>query len=141
MIKADFTEYYEIVKDILENEEFQKRKEYPHHEDESVYEHSLKVSILAYRLAKKNGFDYRSAAIGGLLHDFYSEPWQNKKKKTKLFKDIITKHMFPLNITPPKYVESWIVTFADKVVSSNVLLHPTQYPKYLGIHKKAKTTV
>lgn len=168
MIKEDFTEYYEIVKDILENKEFQKRKEYPHHEDESVYKHSLKVSILAYRLAKKNGFDYRSAAIGGLLHDFYSEPWQNKKKKTKLFKmhgfvhakeacvnaekefgalitpkikDIITKHMFPLNITPPKYVESWIVTFADKVASSNVLLHPTQYPKYLGIHKKAKTTV
>lgn len=85
MIKEDFTEYYEIVKDILENKEFQKRKEYPHHEDESVYEHSLKVSILAYRLAKKNGFDYRSAAIGGLLHDFYSEPWQNKKKENKTF--------------------------------------------------------
>lgn len=163
MIKEDFTEYYDIVKDILENKEFQKRKEYPHHEDESVYEHSLKVSILAYRLAKKNGFDYRSAAIGGLLHDFYSEPWQNKKKKTKLFKmhgfvhakealenslkhfpnlvndrvaNIILRHMFPLNIIPPKYKESWVVTMVDKLCSLEVLKHPKSYPKYLGFNKK-----
>ena len=55
--------------------------------------------------------------------------------QTKI-KDIIVKHMFPLNPTPPKYVESWIVTIADKMVSSTVLLHPTQYPKYLGIKRR-----
>ena len=46
-------DYYEIVKDILENNEFKKRKEYAHHGSISVYEHSLKVSILAYKLSKK----------------------------------------------------------------------------------------
>lgn len=165
MNKNDFFEYYQIVRPILESKEFQKRKKFRHHEDESVYEHSLKVSLLSYKLAKKCGFDYNSAAIGGLLHDFYSEPWQDVKKKTKLFKmhgfvhareayknsrkyfddlmtpkikDIIVKHMFPLNPTPPRYMESWIVTFSDKVVSSTVLLHPASYPKYLGIKRERK---
>lgn len=145
-------DYYEIVKDILENNEFKKRKEYAHHGSISVYEHSLKVSILAYKLSKKNkNLDSRSIAIGALLHDFYYEPWQVKKTKTKFMKkhafihatqalenskknfpnyiddkveDIIKKHMFPLNITPPKYIESWIVTMIDKYVSMEVFTKP-----------------
>lgn len=162
MNREDFLEYYEIVSPILNHEEFQKRKSFKHHEDESVYIHCLRVSILSYKIAKKYGFDYKSAAIGGLLHDFYTKPWHENKEKTEFFKkhgfihareaygnsrkyfdylitpkvkDIIIKHMFPLNPTPPKYFESWIVTFADKVLSLNVLLHPTKYPKYLGIKK------
>lgn len=35
-----------------------------------------------------------------------------------LERDIIIKHMFPLTIIPPRYLESWIVTFADKYVSA-----------------------
>ena len=159
-----FIEYYNIIKPILENEEFRKRKKFMHHENESVYNHSLKVSLLSYKIAKKMGVDYKSATIGGLLHDFYSKPWQeNNNEKTSLFKmhgfthasdayknskkyfndlitpkikDIIVKHMFPLNPIPPKYIESCIVTVADKMVSSTVLLHPTQYPKYLGIKRR-----
>ena len=159
-----FIEYYNIIKPILENKEFLKRKKFMHHENESVYEHSLKVSLLSYKIAKKIGADYKSATIGALLHDFYSKPWQeNNNEKTSLFKmhgfthasdayknskkyfndlitpkikDIIVKHMFPLNPIPPKYIESWIVTVADKMVSSTVLLHPTQYPKYLGIKRR-----
>ena len=38
-------EYYVIVKDILENEEFKKRLNYHHHENKSVFLHSLMVSI------------------------------------------------------------------------------------------------
>lgn len=37
--------------------------------------------------------------------------------------DIISKHMFPLNITPPKYIESWIVTISDKMVSTKDYLN------------------
>jgi len=81
------------------------------------------------------------------LHDFYYEPWGNKKEKTKFLKkhgfihakeavenskiyfnylitykteDIIVKHMFPLNIKLPKYKESWIITIVDKLVSLEV---------------------
>lgn len=162
-------EYYEIVKEILDNKEFQKRKEYMHHENSSVYDHSLSVSILLYIWAKKWHLDYKSAAIGGLLHDFYDKPWQSKEHKlesktkkgffkqhgfvhaseaarnAKLFfphlinpkiDNIIRRHMFPLNIHPPKYIESWMITLVDKYVSLDVLKTPKAWPKYLGIGKK-----
>ena len=43
-------DYYEIVKNILDNEEFKKRKTYAHHGSITVYEHSIKVSLLAYKI-------------------------------------------------------------------------------------------
>lgn len=159
-------EYEEIIKDIIQHPEFQKRKEYMHHENESVYEHSLKVSFLAYRIAKflhlKNS---RDIAIGGILHDFYDKPWQERTEKTKLLKkhgfvhakeasknayryfpeymnpkinDMIIKHMFPLNVKPPKYLGSWIVNLSDDIVSLNILKHPSALPKYIGIKKRKK---
>lgn len=163
-------EFYDIISDILNSEEFLKRKKYRHHENESVYEHSLEVSYLSYKLAKKFGCDYKSAAIGGLLHDFYPYPWQYTEEEKNIFniparsknifnqhgfvhakealfnaqkfypeflnykiENIILRHMFPLNIMPPKYIESWIVTFSDKYVSSKVLKYPKSYYKYLGL--------
>lgn len=164
-------EYYEIVKDILKNPEFLKRKNYVHHENASVYDHCLSVSIHAYLWAKKWKFDYKSAAIAGLLHDFYDNPWQNKdhklsngpKKKffeqhgfvhageatknayqyfpnlmNKKIENSIKRHMFPLNIRPPRYKEGWIITLTDKYVSLDVLKSPKSWPKYLGIGKKEK---
>lgn len=165
------TEYYELVKAILEHPEFIKRKTYAHHENCSVYEHSLIVSILVYKWAKKWHCDYKSAAIGGLLHDFYDKPWQmksdndTKKEKIKFFKqhgfihasqatknayyyfpkmmnkkieNMIKRHMFPLNICPPRYKESWMVTIIDKYVSMDILKTPKAWPKYLGLAKKEK---
>ena len=165
------SEYYKIVKTILEHPEFIKRKEYVHHESSSVYDHCLAVSIVSYLWAKKMRCDYKSAAIGGLLHDFYDKPWQtanhklvdNKKTKilekhgfahagqaaenaykyfpelmTPKIEDIIRRHMFPLNIRPPKYKESWIITLADKYISMDVLKSPKEWPKYIGLGKKEK---
>lgn len=164
-------EYYSIVKKIIESPEFQKRKKYMHHENRSVYDHCLAVSILSYLWAKKWNLDYKAAAIGGLLHDFYTNPWQtnnNKlvaKEKTPFFKkhgfihakeaaknarvyfpelvndkieNIIVRHMFPLNIHPPKYKESWIITCVDKYVSMEIFKTPTHLLKYVGIGKKNK---
>lgn len=148
---SDRIEYYSIVKPILKNEEFQKRKNYLHHGNISVYQHSLKVSKLSYFLAKKLKCDYKSAAIGGLLHDFYTNPWKENKIKKNFFKkhgfihayeakmnskkyfpelmnknieNIIERHMFPLNKIPPKYKEAWIVSMIDKYVSFEILLQP-----------------
>ena len=103
--------------------------------------------------------DYKSAAIGGLLHDFYYEDWQLSKKKgiknlhgfvhareayenanihfknltNYKVNDIIIKHMFPLNIKPPKYIEGWIVTLGDKLVSLEIFKTPNQLYKYVGL--------
>ena len=163
MTHIEAKEYYEIIYDILSNDEFQKRKKYHHHGDITVYDHSLAVSKLSYIIAKKLKKDYKSAAIGGLLHDFYREPWQEKKEKEKFLKkhgfthakdakensyyyfpqlmnnkieNIILRHMFPLNKIPPKYVEGWIVTFADKYISLEVFKNPKFLYRLIGIQKK-----
>lgn len=152
-------EYYEIVNSILENSEFQRRLEYHHHENRSVYTHCLIVSYYSYLVAKKMKLDYKSAAIAGLLHDFYYEDWQKNPKhgiknmhgfihakqsleNSKIYfstllndkiNDSIVKHMFPLTIMPPKYIEGWIITFVDKIVSLEVLKQPKQLYKYVGL--------
>lgn len=159
-------EYLEIIAVILNHPEFQKRKEYPHHENESVYEHCLKVSKLAYKIAKKLRLkNPEEIAIGALLHDFYSEPWQDKHEKKPILQkhgfvhakeaaqnakkyfpeimnerieDMIRCHMFPLNIRPPKYLGSWIVNISDDIVSLNIFLHPSELPKYVGIKRKKR---
>lgn len=165
MTKYSKEEFYKIVENIIENPTFQKRKEFKHHGEESVYDHSIAVSFLAYRMAKKLHLDEKSAAIGGLLHDFYTKPWMEAEKKRRIrdmhgfahakeayqnaekefpnlmsprIKDIIVKHMFPLNITPPRYIESWLVTLADKIVSIKVFAQPKDLPMYLGIKKRKK---
>ncbi len=168
-------EFIRMIDKIVNSEEFQRRKMYRHHENESVYEHSLSVSYLSYCIAKYMHCDIKSAAIAGLLHDFYPYPWQyteteklllqipdrpksllkqhgfvhakealeNARKyypeyMNKRVEDAILRHMFLLNIHPLKYIESWIVTFADKYVSGKVLKHPSQYYKYVGLEKIIK---
>ena len=142
--------------------EFLKRKKFHHHENESVYDHSMAVSYSAYKYAKKHKLDYKSVAIGGLLHDFYYKDWQINKEHKSFFKmhgfvharealenskkyfpqlmnakveDIIVKHMFPLNIIPPKYKESWIVSISDKIVSLEAIKEPVFFLALFGIKK------
>lgn len=162
LIKMD-NEYLEIVDPILKNREFLKRKLYHHHENRSVYGHSLLVSVRSYYLAKKFGLDYRAAAIGGLLHDFYYNDWQMNKQKTPLWcahgfvhakeavenskilfpdlmnkkiENIIKRHMFPLNFIPPFYLESWIICLVDKYCSFEIFKSPQHLYKYIGLRKK-----
>lgn len=147
----DEKEFLDIIEPILNNDEFLKRIHYKHHGDTSVYEHSFAVSYYAYMWAKKlhlNKNKVKNTAIAGLLHDFYYNDWTKIKEKQPLFKkhgfvhakqakensikhfpklmnkrieNAIERHMFPLNITPPKYIEGWLVTNADKFVSFDVI--------------------
>ena len=136
-------EYYKAIKDVYEHEEFLKLKEYFHH-NSSIYEHVQDVAYLSYRICKYLKLDYRSAARGALLHDFFLYDWRNHdvpdlpRKKfhgiehpmiavdnakkyfsiNEIEEDIIKKHMWPLTLVPPKYKESFIVSFADKYLSS-----------------------
>lgn len=136
-------EFYEIIKDIYEHDEFLKLKLH-HHHNSSIYEHVMDVSYFSYRACKFLKLDYRSAARGGLLHDFFLYDWRNHDvpdlpehkyhgiehpkialaNANKHFilndieKDSIIKHMWPLTLVPPKYKESFIVSFADKYLAS-----------------------
>ncbi len=136
-------EFYDITKDIYMHDEFIKLNQHQHH-NSSIYDHVMDVSYFSYRACKFLKLDYRSAARGALLHDFFLYDWRNhdvpdlpaKKfhgiehpkiavanaKKhfilNDIEEDIIRKHMWPLTLVPPKYKESFMVSFADKYLAS-----------------------
>ena len=133
-------QYMSIVNNILDNDEFVKIKTIEHH-GISRYDHSLKVSYYSYRIAKALHLDYEQTAVGGLLHDFFLSPENRTQKErlksvfthpkqavamartqfelTKKEEDMIRSHMFPINLSVPKYAESWIVSLVDKCVATN----------------------
>ena len=114
------------------------------HGNVSVYEHCLAVCVCSIKIARmlRIRYDLRALIRGALLHDYFLYDWHAKYKPTKdiglhgrihptiaLFNarkdyninrieaDIISKHMFPLTFTPPKYRESVIVCIVDKFCS------------------------
>ena len=131
-------EYLECVHDILKNETFQSMKHYMQHGCTSTLAHCLHVSYYSYKVCKRYGLDYCSAARAGLLHDLYLYDWHTHARETgehfhgfthpktalrnasHIFelnateRDIIVKHMWPLTIIPPKTWEGYVVMFADK---------------------------
>lgn len=158
-------EFYEIIKDIYEHEEFLKLKEHYHHTS-SIYEHVMAVSYFSYRASKFLKLDYQSTARGALLHDFFLYDWRNHdvpdlaedkfhgiehpkialQNATKHFslneieKDIVVKHMWPLTLVPPKFKESFVVSFADKYLASKeyvIKLKPKKVVRRGGKQPKA----
>lgn len=136
--------------DILLHENMQRQKEFIQHGNISCYEHSLTVAYISVMIALKYNIavDMKSLVRGALLHDYFLYDWhiKNENKKwhgfrhartayenakkdynlTDIEKDIILKHMFPVNIKLPKYRESVIVTIADKIcATSETLSLPT----------------
>lgn len=134
-------EFIFLVHDILHNSEFQKLKDFFHHTNH-IYDHSIRVSYISYAIAKALRLNYRCAARGGLLHDFFLYDWRERKATdtnkglhgrehphialanakeqftvTPLEEDIILKHMFPKTLPLPRYKESFIVSLSDKISS------------------------
>jgi uncharacterized membrane protein/HD superfamily phosphodiesterase len=156
-------EYYEAVQDILQHEEFLKLKDYFHH-NSSIYAHVHDVAYFSYRICKYFKLDFRSAARGALLHDFFLYDWRNhdvpdlprgkfhglahpaiavaNAKRHFLIndieEDIIKKHMWPLTIVPPKYKEAYIVSFADKYLSSREFIN--DYKKRINRHQEKRVS-
>ena len=156
-------EYYEAVQDILQHEEFLKLKDYFHH-NSSIYAHVHDVAYFSYRICKYFKLDFRSAARGALLHDFFLYDWRNHdvpdlpREKFHGFahpaiavanakrhfsindieEDIIKKHMWPLTLVPPKYKEAYIVSFADKYLSSREFIH--EYKKRINRHQEKRVS-
>lgn len=104
----------------------------------SVFRHSLYVAFVSLYWAKRLGLcvDARALVRGALLHDYFLYDWhrpghgrlhgfrhpsvalanaQREFALSPVEEDVIARHMFPLNLTPPKYKESWLVCGADKL--------------------------
>lgn len=128
-------EFMDYVGHLIDHPRFQRLDDIVQHHHSTRLEHSIHVSYTSYKLAKRFGWDAKSTARGGLLHDFFYYDWRitkfnkshawvhpriavrNARKLTKLNKreeDIILKHMWGATIAPPRYKEGYIVIMVDK---------------------------
>lgn len=130
-------------------------KKYIQHSDITCFEHSIHVSYKSYLICRHLGLDDRSAARGGLLHDFFLYDWHNTKPRSGLHgfthpraaldnankrfmlneieKDIIEKHMWPLTPSLPKYKESYIIVLVDKYCSFMEIMKLYNWGKYVDL--------
>ena len=132
----------EIIAFLKENTRFDETKNFIQHGNTSVYTHVISVAKKSIEIAEKYNLkvDMDSMIRGALLHDYFLYDWHDGKRErwihgfthpmkayknakseinlNRLERDIIIKHMFPLTILPPRYLESWIVTYSDKYVSA-----------------------
>lgn len=103
-------------------------------------------------------FKEKELVRGALLHDYFLYDWHHKVvtpndilhfykmhgfthpktalqnaskefKLTRIEKDIIKKHMWPLTVVPPMCKEAWVVTAADKYCSLLETMHLQKYGK------------
>lgn len=129
-------EYKACLEGILDHEQVMKLDLHTQHCNTSRLQHSINVSYYSFLICRMFGWDYRSAARAGLLHDLYFYDWRvtkylrsghaswhprvaldNAKRITELNKveiDAIEKHMWPCTPVPPRYIESYVITFVDK---------------------------
>jgi len=139
--QKEYDEFRNIIKEIVNNDSFQKMKEIKQHRFTNCYEHSVNVATKCFIFAKKRNIniDVKSLVRGALLHDFYLYDWRENKKKYRshsfthprialensikefgelnnIEKDIILSHMWPVTFFKfPKYKESFLVCFSDKI--------------------------
>lgn len=129
-------EFRNCVEDLLQDEMVQKLDDFIQHFSTTRLQHSINVAYHSYLICKFLGLDYRSAARAGILHDLFLYDWRverqpegrhafahpkvalrNARKIAKLNpieEDGIVKHMWPVTLALPKYLESYIITFVDK---------------------------
>ncbi len=131
-------EFLEIIQPILKIDEFNDTKKRTHH-GITRFDHSMNVAYITYIVCKNMNLNYKEATFAALLHDFFNSEVASENgykrlidhpkvalknaekyfKLTPLQKDIISKHMFPVTLTPPKYKESLLVSLIDKYSSIN----------------------
>jgi uncharacterized protein len=131
-------EFAAIAKPILTHPSFIKLKDFNHHLSKSRHDHVLEVAWGSFLIAKKLSLDCESTVRGALLHDLFYYDWlhegprfhgfrhhsiafENARLITNLNEkesDIIKKHMWPLTIVPPRYMESLVVSLVDTFCST-----------------------
>ena len=135
-------EYMECVRDILEHPVFQSMDQYIQHGTTTCKAHCIQVSYLGYKLCKRFGGNWRSAARAGLLHDLFLYDWHTHAKETGQYfhgfthpkaalvnadryfrltgeeRMIILRHMWPLTLVPPTSKAGYAVTCAGKYCST-----------------------
>ena len=155
-LTKDIEEFNMIIYDLANHPTVQKMKLYRQHYDTNCFDHCYNVAFYSYLIFKKLNLDYISVSRAGMLHDLFLYDWRKKQPEHKRFhgfrhprialnnasklfdlnekeKDIILKHMWPITIIPPKYIEGYIITLTDKYCALE-----ESYNHYFNYFKKRK---
>lgn len=137
MTQEQLAEYESYLKPLLEDEKIQQMAKFIQHGNTTCLDHCEAVAFYSAELAYKYHLkvDMKSLIRGAMLHDYFLYDWHDQKlgnlhgfyhpgialknatkdfELTKIEKDIIKKHMFPLTLYLPGYKESVLVCLADK---------------------------
>ncbi len=146
--------FLECVGGILEDPQVRKLAEFHQHTAATTrYDHCVLVAYLSFLMCRRFGWDAHAAARGGMLHDLYHECWPGSEngalsrwrthpaaalENARVFglslreEDIIVKHMWPVTLALPRYKESYVVSFADKIAA---VLEKTHLVRPLGVRR------
>lgn len=136
--------FAESYPDITNNPVYRQLRMIPRHGSTNTYDHSVRVAMMAHRLAFGLGIDPDSAARVGLLHDFCLVDYHKNDKESghngrwycfyhpedavenslkegfslsKKEQKAIHSHMFPLSSSVPSSRLGLLLTYCDKVVA------------------------
>lgn len=135
--------------EIIASNTFKESDNNIQHGDVSVMDHSLSVCLTCIQLAKATHlrYDYSSLVRGALLHDYFNYDWHSHEGHFHGYRhadialtnaandfainpieaNMIQRHMFPLNIRPPKYREAIILCIADKICATKEIFAKPLY--------------
>ena len=131
-----FSEFYAQIETLLQNEQVRQLDQYIQHHCFTRLKHSLDVAYYSFFITRLFGWDCKSAARGGLLHDLFLYDWRDEAfsgkhhavyhprialenarsicQLNKVEENIIRRHMWLITAVPPRYKEAYVVTFVDK---------------------------
>lgn len=141
-------EFLRLIEDVTSSDVFASMKNYKHHVNSNVYDHSVKVAYLCYLHHKRFKMKAPISELvrAALLHDFFlydchsgsirgirhlllhpRRALENARLHfgniTEREADAIRSHMFPISARLPRSSIAWLVCFYDKVAAISDILH------------------
>ncbi len=136
------TFFRRVLEETRRGSRFDESENFIQHGQTTVKEHSIHVAQTAYYIACKFHLDVDEYSLirGALLHDYFLYDWHEKSwansihgfthpgkaldnaEKDFILKDVerdmISHHMFPLTVLPPRTREGMILCIADKLCAA-----------------------
>lgn len=152
MDTPDWDCYLKYAGEIYNTPQLQKLSQFEQHFKINRLQHIRSVAYLSFLVSRKLKLDYVSTARAATMHDLFYYDWREDDLSHKLHGyrhpktalknafylcgtlnkkevDIIKKHMWPLTVIPPKYLESIVVTSMDKYCATIEMIYSAS-PKY-----------
>lgn len=132
--------------DIYFSSQLQSLSKFEQHFKINRLQHIRSVAYLSFLISRKLKLDFKSTARAATMHDLFYYDWREDDLSHKLHgyrhpkfalknayylcgtlnkkeADIIGKHMWPLTVIPPRYLESYIVVAMDKYCATIEMIY------------------